>query len=419
MRNRRRVLTLAVTCVVAVGLAVLPIAMSNNLGHKEGPQAKPLASEVYPATVGVNDGIIFIQRNFALLPTAEGQIISVPEPTANGQTITVTITRTDKPDTYRVTSDASANGHSATIMADVFYTPGTTSVFQNALTAINGNISMGNYSQITSAPMLYEGDIYASGNISARGKVRGNVVAGGSVNGSGPQFIVTSGAPPIALAAIDIDSYKKQAASAQTGHITKPGTYYRLNGPVYLMGNLAVTRPLNIFGDIYVNGNLTVSSNMIVRAAGAQKGNLYVSGNLFVNSGNLSAAGTVYVDGNYSQGKAAAFGQRGVVVVHGNAAFSRSTLGTHSTLPVFIVLGDKFIVNWGSELHAFIYAPNAIVDTTRATRYQEGAITAKGIAIGNQIFTYRTDYNFRSNPKMPGYGASSNMTILDEKVSQQ
>jgi hypothetical protein len=77
-------------------------------------------------------------------------------------------------------------------------------------------------------------------------------------------------------------------------------------------------------------------------------------------------------------------------------------------------------VGANTELHAFIYAPNAAIDlTTAAPSNQEGALVAKSIKLGNQTYTYRTDYNQRSDPKLPGSGVSTQISVLDKAVSTQ
>jgi len=215
------------------------------------------------------------------------------------------------------------------------------SVFNYAVIALDGNLSMGGNSNIVSDPAgPAEADVYAKGNISLKGnaKINGDATATGSINLTGNAKVTgnktPSFAPPIVFALPDTSLYLAQAnagqpdinalkAQAQVNPAKKKtGNYTATNGEVlgtngtysWITGDLTVNGSSNVTlnGVLLVNGIVTISGNAKFKGTGV----------IISESANVSSA--IKAEGNAQlkaeSGEMQIIATAGGIKISGNAA---------------------------------------------------------------------------------------------------
>jgi len=255
-----------------------------------------------------------------------------PEPlpsSVNGRTVNVSV-EYYMDGTYKITSTATNDrGSSSTIESYVSVVYG---LFDHAITAINGNITVSGNSLVTSSDSG-GGDIYANGdiNISGSAKIDGDAVATGQIYTSKNATItgeLIENADPLVFDEIDTSVYLEEANQGilieGDLHISGNG-YYEL-GPAHITGNLIISndRIVTLTGTVWVDGTISMSGNS--RIEGGETivavGDIIVTGNTKLDADDIpliiSTKGNITVTGN-SWMSAILYAPHGTITLTGNS----------------------------------------------------------------------------------------------------
>ena len=262
-----------------------------------------------------------------------------------------------------------------------FDNTGMAPLFYNALAAktsftINGTVN------ITSTPAAHQGNVYCNQDISLQGSsmiIDGYVRAAGAVSTSGSPTVtqgMLSGAPPMVFPEVDA-TFENQAV---TNGITTPSG-----------GTLSVTSASTLVKG-KINGNLTVGST------GCKiQGVVWVTGNVTV-SGPITGTGTLVCDGSLSLS--------GTFTV-ANGDTNNLMFITTSTSTTAVDLGGN------KNFKGLIYAPYGGV-RLHGTPTLIGGVMANSVTFsGTPNITRWTDFD-QSPPTMPNYFQLKAWEELDE-----
>ena len=286
----------------------------------------------------------------------------------NGRIVTVTVEEIGS-NVYRITSTAiSDSGSSTTITSHVCI---AVSFFDYGMAAIDGDITMSGNAEVSSSPDLFEGDIYANGQIylSGNAEVQGDVTATGTVDISGNASveggIITEETEPVVFADIDTAMYLYQAnlGTLIEGdlHINDDG-YYDL-------------------GPAHITGNLNISGNAVVR----------LGGTVWVD-GTISMSGNTRIEGPYS------------VVAVGDISLTGNSILDPGDIPLIISTDGNMTISGNNWTSAILYAPNGSIEMAGNSKIY-GSVAAQSInTSGNNQVEYcvalreRGDLPARSGP---------------------
>lgn len=189
-------------------------------------------------------------------------------------------------------------------------------MFNKAVLAIDGNITLRGNSRVTSSGI--EGNIHSNGSIwlSGNARVDGSASATGTIHQKCSAVItgnVTGSAPQLNLSTDDISDYISQCSQeADQGtfwdgdcEINCGGPHFL--GPMYIAGDLVVSGNacVELCGTVYVAGDITIGGNARILGTGTivAEGDVVVAGNSRSPVGQdmltiISACGDIEVDGN-------------------------------------------------------------------------------------------------------------------------
>jgi hypothetical protein len=299
--------------------------------------------------------------------------------TINGATVKVTLlnhVNNGGVDYYYVQSVATiAPSSVSTVISTITQQGGQgTSIFNQAVVSLGGDIAMSGSAQIGSDDTsISSGDAYANGKIyNPAGKFGPAIAGNASATGTIDNHISVSGTsktPAAALTtpALDVSSYQQQAQQGQTvASFNKSSGTWNLGGPGnpgYITGDLQLTGTATavITGTVYVGGKITMSSGAIIRG-----------GNTLVSDGDITLNGNA--SGELPKG----------------------------TTPLVISVNGNVTVSNGAKLSAIVYAPNGLI-SLKGSGTVWGATVGKSISmVGGSQVVYET--SVRGWTQLPGSG---------------
>lgn len=296
-------LPIALILLVLGGLLVVPTLGLVSTSLNANRQVDTRNLELYAADAGVESilwNVRYNQQNFPL--PANGNQTALPLFNLDGRAVNANIS--NQANLYTITSvSTSPDGHVTTIVCSLDIVSGGGAVFNYAITALNGPITLSGSSDTTSGPTLNDGDVYANGNISLIGsaKINGDATSTGQVTTQGSSTVTgtsTQQAQPIVpptaqmnaiiastLATAQNVNCTSCAAYTYTGTTWSPpaGTYYGAQNAKYNMtiggsGTWIFNDPVCVGVD--TNSNLTINGSASVTFKGPVK----VGGTLTVNT---------------------------------------------------------------------------------------------------------------------------------------
>lgn len=464
-------LIIALILILATSLIIAATLSFSASGLKQGTALENRTSQLYSADGGVNQAIFWINNpsliTVATLPTI-GNTSSLPVRTYNNisfKTYVKYLSLVNGIKTYQITSYAGPNITDTTqptpyseIVAQVATASTISGLFDNAMTATSGNITMGSNSSVISSPIGNQGNIFANGSISlsANANVAGDASATGTTTTSGNATAITKSSGDPTRTFTDLTStisgpggYETQAEagqSAQTGtlysgstnlggngssNIPGPNTY--ISGPLTVGGNYNLT----VTGNLYINGALSINSN----ANFSVSGNLYVNGSVTLSgNNNLTLGGTLYVGGslsatanesvilggpvyvtqNISMGANTSAPLQGgyPVVAGGTVALSGNTQLSLSSIPLVISLSSSSPVittSGNGYVSAILYAPYGTIDMSGNSSVYGSVVGTAITCDGNNQVDYITNLSSRN---LPGGSSSGTLNILTWAISR-
>jgi hypothetical protein len=354
-----------VLAVLALGsMLVIPSLYLASTGTKATQHAKSQLLELYTADAGVEHAIWSIRMRVPQIPSFGSPPWTYSLAGINGKTADVSIEAVGDL-IYKITSTATTPPGSATVIEAFISTP--VFLFDGAIAALNGDITLGGNSWVYSSPDPGQGDIYANGNISLTKNVvvNGDVSATGVIDAAATVTITGTQAPnsePISLPLVDTSVYLAQAnlGTLIDGDLSLSGTV-----PYYL-------------GPARITGNLTLS--------GKQK--LVLTGTLWVD-GTVSMSGQAQVEGPYN------------VVSPNSMTVTGQTKLDVGMIPCFISTNGSITAAGNGWISAVLYAPNGAV-TLSGNSQVYGAVVADRVSGGGNNFV-EFPTNLRSDrPGLPG-----------------
>jgi cytoskeletal protein CcmA (bactofilin family) len=326
------------------GLVTAPVVTFVGTGVDTGAVYEEDMDELYAADGGIEDAIRQIIAGAAELPSPDDPVWSYQTADINGKEVEVIITYIDDT-TYKVTSTASTDADSSTTIESYVTSSGGSSIFDNAITALNGNITLGGNAKVTSSPASGEGNIFANGDIDLSGnaKVEGDGTATGEISTSGNSQIEgdeTEGAIPLTPPDIDSTPYLQEAelGGIYEGDLSLSGNGYYDLGPLHITGNLSISgnRRVRLGGTVYVDGTITMSGNTRIEGGYTivAENSISLTGNskldledipfVFSTDGNITTTGNNWTS-------AVVYAPNGHVNMSGNSRIYGAVLGLSIT----------------------------------------------------------------------------------------
>ncbi len=264
---------------------------------------------------------------------------------------------------------------------------GPSGVFENAATALDGNVNIGGNVYISSTPDPGNANIHANGDVNFSGAaatVDGNVTATGEISPEDYPGISGDSQPGAdAVSPPDVDIDQLIAEAEAEGDIYNNNVSFS-GGPPGQTDTLGPTR---------INGNLTIGANRTV----VLQGTVYVDGTISVGANSL-------VKGGYT------------IVATGDVDFTgTSELGLED-IPFVISTGGDITATGTSWVSAVMYAMDGDVTL-------KGNFTVKGSVIGNNVYSqgnpnimYPVGLSDIFDPSEPGEEDEETTSISDIAV---
>jgi len=359
---------IAVLVLLALGgLLVVPTLnlASTSLNYHQVVEKNTL--ETYAADSGVRYALCKLGNN-------PGEFGLEPLPsTVNDRTVNVTVEYIGG-NIYKITSTATSDSGSSTSIES--YVSVTASLFDYAMAATDGNINLSGNAEVTSPPDLFEGDIYANGEITMSGnsEVQGDATAAGEINLSGNASIegaIEDLAAPLEFAEIDTSVY---LAEADLGALIEGDLNINVDG-------------YHDLGPAHITGNLTISGNAIVRLTG-----------------------TVWVDGTITMSGNSRIEGGETIVAVGNIQVTGNTQLDSDDIPFIISTEGNITVTGNSWTSAILYAPNGNI-TLSGNSMVYGCVIGQNItATGNNTLEYAMELKGRGD--LPGGGGLNILSYI-------
>jgi len=437
IQNRRaasqtgQALILVLILLLLTGVVTVPLMSNLSSGIKNGTLYENRTNTLYAADAGVQDA--FWQLNNTTgnskVPTTIGQSTNYTlASNINGSIVTVTIYLQNSTPTYKITSIAAKTGSSTTTVNS--YVTVLNGLFDVAVRALNGNITLSNNVTVTSIPPgpPYIADLAANGSISLSNgtSIYGDATATGTVTGStGVKGTTTNDAPAYNATPIDTSVYKTESQVITTSPVYSSASYSSggtISGNARLSGNLTLTnnKSLTVNGNLYVDGNLNLSNKSSLVVNGSLYVNGYVlssnnctltiGGKLYVNSyldtsngTTLTLGGTTYVNGYMNLGNNGGIPPSEnwlgdyAVVANGSITFNNNCNISPGGMTLLFAseTGNVSVQNNCNVLSGYIYAPDGNISISNNVAIT-GALVANNITISNNTtvtFTKPTSSN--------------------------
>lgn len=403
LRNEKGfILPTALVLLVLGGLLLVPSVYLLQTSLKAGNAVDMNTKALYAADAGVEHAVWRLIYDTSLtLPPPPPQDSPVqwplPDTTINDASVIITLTNKGS-NLYKIESVATwPDGHKTTIVdCYVKYSPSGTSVFNNAVVGLNGNITMSNGSHINSTPQGDNGDVYVNGNLimSNNAGVDGHASATGSISLANGAHIDHGqsqgpGTPAIDAAALAtamntlIANWEAAATNTGCSGITCGGTYHAndwaapgntsypdkqnvqrdmslLSGTWWTFQqtvctgrnmNLSRSAPVTFNGPVKIGGDLNISAGTVTF-----NGAVCVGGNLNISGGTVIFNGKVQVGSTFTgSGNATTIQFKDTLYVVGNLALSNSTtvtLGGYTYVHGALTLSNSAILQGGQNIIA-------------------------------------------------------------------
>ena len=335
--QRGQALLIALVFMLLGSLIVTPLLSHMATGLKTGKEVyEKRMDELYAADAGVEDALYQLQQtppDSNKVPTAPGPAnaktygygTAYPLADVNGKHVTVIISMQDSTrdtKTYWITSTATLNSSTTSIVSYVSITRSGGLLFNNAITTLGGGVTLGGSVSVISYPEAKAADVFSSGGltIGSNCKIEGDVYAklnisgGGTIDGNATTS--ASGTDPIPIDA-NVTGTPTSAAPVQSpGQLTQAQitTIVRdVYNETYNIGTLTPTgsppeeNPIKNKGtssqykhytnDIYVTGDIEFQfskTNYVVFDK-----QVYCTGSMtFKDTQNVIFNGAVYVGGS-------------------------------------------------------------------------------------------------------------------------
>lgn len=328
------------------------------------------------------------------------------------------------------------------VVSYAFVTTTTTGLFDNAITALNGNITLSNSSTVTSdlGNAANKGNIVADGNISLSNS--SDVYGSATTASNTPPFTIstvnssvisgtshTNGS--LNFPTIDTAGYETQSQAASGGGTSHQSSSYSsggtINGNTTLQGNLTLSNSVNLTvnGNLLINGSLSISNSSSLTVNGA----LYTTGSISVsnssaltvtaqlydgsyfnsaNSVQINFGGTSYINGYLTLSNSNSLSGQYTVVANGNISFNNSSTATAANTPLFIAEQGTITLANSISLSAYLYAPNGAVTLNNSSSVT-GSIVGKSVSAANS-----NTVTFITSPRsgLPGGGGQAGVSPL-------
>ncbi|AII59901.1 hypothetical protein X793_06210 [Dehalococcoides mccartyi CG4] len=365
--RREKGASLAIALIfLAIGAIMIPpLLLLIGSGLEQGEAIENRTDTLYSSDAGVEWVINILKTGgegvtdsygLAGLPNAESTSRTYNLSGLNGSAVTVTLVYHDAGSYYEVVSTATLNGKSMTTNAALRYQPSGGSVFDNAITSLNGDVTITGGSKVISDSNDKLGaDVFSGGKLTLTGpSIEGNVYAddgielgwGSIVYGDAvtPETIgghgdikgtTTTGITPqlpnaltdAEIAAIVSDIQNETAFSAfSPGPITRNSDwsigYWPVPDSVYYTAeriqrdlNISNGTPLTFKSSVYIGRDFNHNNSVTV----VFEGPVVILGNLKVNgSGSIIFKDSVWVGGNIDLGGSVNVEFQGKVYVGGD-----------------------------------------------------------------------------------------------------
>ncbi|MHA6711934.1 DUF7305 domain-containing protein [Dehalococcoides mccartyi] len=400
---------------LAIGAIMLPpLLMLIGSGLQQGTAIEERTAGIYDSDAGVEWAINLIKTGGEGVTDAYGNIGLPNEQDSiriynlsdlNGSTVEVTLTYHGK-GYYTVDSKASLNGKSITTQATLKYQLSGGGLFDNAITALNGDIEFAKDAFVTSAPGSDQGNIIANGNINIGRNtvIEGSAIASGSITG----FVgyIEQGYyedTPVSFPTLDTSIFMTKAMIASNGNIELASNYITggtITVDTRLLGNLSPNnnKTLIVNGNLYIEGSFSSSKDFSFEFGGEA---LYIGGNLdFSKNAEVKFTNpngcTIYVAGEIKISKDIQFDGPYTLVANGDIHLAKDTsyiLDPTKRPPLIISEMGTIDVSKSDTIVGILYAPNGNIIINKDMDI-EGCVIARGIEVKKNLkITFRTDWN--------------------------
>ncbi len=400
---------------LAIGAIMLPpLLMLIGSGLQQGTAIEERTAGIYDSDAGVEWAINLIKTGGEGVTDSEGRIGLPNEQDSiriynlsdlNGSTVEVTLTYHGK-GYYTVDSKASLNGKSITTQATLKYQLSGGGLFDNAITALNGDIEFAKDAFVTSAPGSDQGNIIANGNINIGRNtvIEGSAIASGSITG----FVgyIEQGYyedTPVSFPTLDTSIFMTKAMIASNGNIELASNYITggtITVDTRLLGNLSPNnnKTLIVNGNLYIEGSFSSSKDFSFEFGGEA---LYIGGNLdFSKNAEVKFTNpngcTIYVAGEIKISKDIQFDGPYTLVANGDIHLAKDTsyiLDPTKRPPLIISEMGTIDVSKSDTIVGILYAPNGNIIINKDMDI-EGCVIARGIEVKKNLkITFRTDWN--------------------------
>jgi hypothetical protein len=293
------------------------------------------------------------------------------------------------------------------------------SVFGNAITALSGNINIGNSTNVTSFPGLsIGGNLFANGKISLGNtiKINGNATASGNItkgNNTTISGMVKPNAGVINFSMVNTSPYLAAVQLSKGGTVVNGASFANggtiSNAKTLMHGNLNLnnSKTLTINGDLYadsgsitigssstltINGNLFIANGSLIAGSSSKitvTGTVYMSGNLQAGtSATLSLGKVVWVGGGITLGNTSRMSGPQTIVSYSNIIFGNSNIIGNPQMQLIISTNGGISLGTSDQLYGYLYAPTAGVSIANSANVT-GSIIAKSVTIGTScLITY-------------------------------
>jgi hypothetical protein len=407
-RQNGEILPMALVLLAAVIFVIIPGLFAAQVALGVDRDTEKDTRSYYAAEAGISDAVWKFKTYPGTAPftptSSVGSSYNLSN-TINGLTVQVALLKYSYTNTnnYFIQSSALLGTTTQAKIVALITQSGSTgnNVFNEAVAALNGDISMDGGAKIISdnSSSGNYGNIYANGNVTVKSAYVGGTKCPSSGIASATGTVSTTGGGCVGTA---VNSAKPVSYALTVSDFSAPadaGTNYTSLSASWGSGGSTY----NNIGPGYVQGNLTIAgSNIIVLT-----GNLHVKGSLEITAGaQIKGPYTVISDGNL-----AIDGGSSAILASGNIPFFITTVsdtGGHN---------PTYAVNIGgsSAIAAVIYAPNGTAYLSGGTNTPPGynvygSVIAKSVYIHSMTIEYMT--GIHSESQIPGAGTGGTASLM-------